>query len=218
MAYTPKVWKNNSSGNTPITAAELNRMEEGIQEALQNSGLEFITMKGSRYSNCEYAVFRQAFTNSGASDFTAPYFYILEGWAKCYQILEGGNAAEFGFSFEGLPEDVMSGLDMFYDNGYATGTWYSVLESAQLGYLDRDDYAFRQNEYANPMCKSPLVNISMGITSWGSGSLGQHFLTHCTAAGEPITGRTYFSQEDIDAEMVVRFRLKLLPISQGGVG
>lgn len=215
MAYTPKVWRDNYSGNTPITAAELNRMEEGIQEALQNSGLEFITMKGSRYSNCEYAVFRQTFTNSAASDFTAPYFYILEGWAKCIQILEDGNAAEFGFSFEGLPEDVLSGHDMFYDND---GNWYAVLENACLGYLDRDDYAFLQNESLNPNIKNPMVNISMGITSWGSGSLRNSFTTHCTAAGEPVTGRTYFSQEDIDDELVVRFRLKLMPISQGGVG
>ena len=30
MAYTPKTWVDGSAGGTPITAAELNRMEAGI--------------------------------------------------------------------------------------------------------------------------------------------------------------------------------------------
>lgn len=33
MAYTPKVWADGSGGGTPITAAELNRMETGIEDA-----------------------------------------------------------------------------------------------------------------------------------------------------------------------------------------
>lgn len=30
--FTPKTWKDGSSGGTPITAAELNRMEKGIED------------------------------------------------------------------------------------------------------------------------------------------------------------------------------------------
>lgn len=33
MAYTPKTWANGAGGGTPITAAELNRIEQGVDEA-----------------------------------------------------------------------------------------------------------------------------------------------------------------------------------------
>lgn len=33
MAYTPKVWADGQSGGTPITAAELNRIEAGVKGA-----------------------------------------------------------------------------------------------------------------------------------------------------------------------------------------
>ncbi len=37
MAYTKKTWADGSAGNTPITAAELNRMEDGIDEAVNGT-------------------------------------------------------------------------------------------------------------------------------------------------------------------------------------
>ncbi|QYC54571.1 hypothetical protein PP488_gp13 [Gordonia phage Agueybana] len=33
MAYTPKTWANGAGGGTPITAAELNRIEQGVDGA-----------------------------------------------------------------------------------------------------------------------------------------------------------------------------------------
>lgn len=33
MAFTPKTWADGAAGETPITAAELNRVEAGIEEA-----------------------------------------------------------------------------------------------------------------------------------------------------------------------------------------
>ncbi|AOE45015.1 hypothetical protein SEA_ZIRINKA_13 [Gordonia phage Zirinka] len=33
MAYTPKTWANGAGGGTPITAAELNRIEQGVDVA-----------------------------------------------------------------------------------------------------------------------------------------------------------------------------------------
>lgn len=30
MAFTPKTWKNGEDGGTPITAADLNRIEQGV--------------------------------------------------------------------------------------------------------------------------------------------------------------------------------------------
>lgn len=33
MAFTPKAWVDGTAGGTPITAAELNRIEDGIDEA-----------------------------------------------------------------------------------------------------------------------------------------------------------------------------------------
>lgn len=33
MAYEPKTWADGAAGGTPITAAELNRIESGIDEA-----------------------------------------------------------------------------------------------------------------------------------------------------------------------------------------
>lgn len=221
MAYTPKVWKDNSSGNTPITAAELNRMEEGIQGGLVKSGLEFVQMVGSRYSNCEYAVYKQSIANSEASDLAAPYFYILEGWAKCTGVSEDGSSATFGFTFNGLSSDIVSGYDMFWysgEYGNSGGIWYSVLESWELGYLDKDDYGFQINPYKNENALSALVSLHMWIESHGSGSLISEFSCSCTATAEQVTNRVFFSQEDINNKLAVRFKLKLVPIIRGGVG
>lgn len=33
MAYTPKTWANGAGGGTPITAVELNRIEQGVDGA-----------------------------------------------------------------------------------------------------------------------------------------------------------------------------------------
>lgn len=33
MAFTPKDWKDGAAGGTPITAAELNRVEQGVADA-----------------------------------------------------------------------------------------------------------------------------------------------------------------------------------------
>lgn len=33
MAYTPKTWANGAGGGTPITASELNRIEQGVDGA-----------------------------------------------------------------------------------------------------------------------------------------------------------------------------------------
>ncbi|APU92092.1 hypothetical protein SEA_BAXTERFOX_86 [Gordonia phage BaxterFox] len=33
MAYTPKTWANGAGGGTPITAPELNRIEQGVDGA-----------------------------------------------------------------------------------------------------------------------------------------------------------------------------------------
>lgn len=221
MAYTPKVWKNNSSGNTPITAAELNRMEEGIQEGLAKSGLEFVQMVGSRYSNCEYAVFKQTIANSAASDFAAPHFYILEGWAKCVGVAPDGSFADFGFTFSGLSSDITSGLDMFWDAGefgYSSGIWYSVLENWELGYMDRDDLGFMVGSYGNKNALSALVSFRMSVGSMSAGSLVSAFSCNCRATAESVTDRVFFSQDDIDRKLTARFRLKLVPIIQGGVG
>jgi hypothetical protein len=218
MAYTPKVWKDNSSGNTPITAAELNRMEEGIQGGLVKSGLEFVQMVGSRVSNCEYAVFKQSIANSAESDFTASHFYILEGWAKCIDVSEDGLSATFGFTFSGLSSDIASGYDMFWysgEHGISGGIWYSVLDSWQLGYMDDYDYGFMRNPYRNKNALSALVSLDMSITSYGSGSLISSFICSCTATAEQVDNRVFFSQEDIDNKLTVRFKLKLVPIIRG---
>lgn len=37
MSFTPKVWANDAAGNTPVTAAELARMELGIDQAYGRS-------------------------------------------------------------------------------------------------------------------------------------------------------------------------------------
>ncbi|QDM56360.1 hypothetical protein PP515_gp13 [Gordonia phage Sidious] len=38
MAYTPKTWANGAVGGTPITAAELNRIEQGVDGAHDEIG------------------------------------------------------------------------------------------------------------------------------------------------------------------------------------
>ena len=38
MAYTPKTWADGEAGGTPITAAELNRIEQGIDDAHAATG------------------------------------------------------------------------------------------------------------------------------------------------------------------------------------
>lgn len=39
MGFVPKVWKNNPVGETPVTAEEMNRIEAGINEAVNLPGL-----------------------------------------------------------------------------------------------------------------------------------------------------------------------------------
>lgn len=39
MAFTPKTWADGTAGGTPVTAAELNRMEQGIDTAVEGSGI-----------------------------------------------------------------------------------------------------------------------------------------------------------------------------------
>lgn len=42
MAYTKKVWADGSAGGTPIVAAELNRIENGVAAAVEGFGVKAI--------------------------------------------------------------------------------------------------------------------------------------------------------------------------------
>lgn len=46
MAYTPKTWEDGESGGTPITAAELNRMEQGIVDSQNEVAVTWATLSG----------------------------------------------------------------------------------------------------------------------------------------------------------------------------
>ena len=46
MAFTPKTWEDGSAGGTPITAAELNRMESGIAEGQNVASPTWATLTG----------------------------------------------------------------------------------------------------------------------------------------------------------------------------
>lgn len=45
MAFTPKTWANDAAGATPITAAELNRIEAGVEASVQVDTAQTITGK-----------------------------------------------------------------------------------------------------------------------------------------------------------------------------
>jgi hypothetical protein len=44
MAFKRKEWKDGEAGNTPVTADELNRMEQGIEDAGKTGGVEVGTI------------------------------------------------------------------------------------------------------------------------------------------------------------------------------
>lgn len=46
MAYTPTVWADGAEGETPITAARLNKMEQGIKEGQNTAAPKWDTLAG----------------------------------------------------------------------------------------------------------------------------------------------------------------------------
>ena len=129
MAYTPLVWKNSPDTSTPITAENLNRMEDGIQEALAKSSgsCSYVQSAGARYGNYYYEVYKYTVDNADSlisdAGLTNPYYYYtLEGWAKCVSISEDGLNAHFELNFQPF-EEVLDG-NSFYR--YNNGRWYAI--------------------------------------------------------------------------------------------
>lgn len=68
VSFTKKTWADGSSGGTPITASELNRMEQGIKDCADGvNGLgDSISRKADLDSNVSSAVFKAL--ESGSAD------------------------------------------------------------------------------------------------------------------------------------------------------
>lgn len=58
VSYSRKTWKDGQSGNTPVTATELNRMEKGIADAASQANTNETAIKNVRdsLSQSQYAV------------------------------------------------------------------------------------------------------------------------------------------------------------------
>ena len=73
MAYEKKMWGNKgTSGAIPISAANLNRMEDGIEEAINRVSIGVFTVNGNTTVNLGYKPrYITAISNSGTDAFSA---------------------------------------------------------------------------------------------------------------------------------------------------
>lgn len=178
MSYTPYVWKNLPDKSTPINAENLNRMEDGIQEALAKSSgsCSYVQSAGERYGNYYYEVYKYTVDNADSlisnAGLTNPYYYYeIEGWAKCTSISDDGLTANFSPVFQAISPDITTGDDFFYNSG---GDWIAIPQFLCLGIMDDDDYAFLPqksmtnaitNLYASIYCKIPAESDMSFIMS-----------------------------------------------------
>lgn len=218
MSYTPYVWKNSPDKTTPINAENLNRMEEGIQEALAKSSesCSYVQSAGERYADYYYEVYKYTVDNADSlisnAGLTNPYYYYeIEGWAKCTSISEDGFIAYFSPEFQSISPDIIDGNNLFYENN---GNWVALPQVLFLGTMDSNNYAFiKRNEI-----EDALIDLHADIKSIGSGTLGNLIKFSLLAEILPTTSPDYiFTSNDIN-NLYIYFRIKIDQVRRTSVG
>lgn len=228
MAYTPFYaggWKDFPNTTTPITAAALKHMDEGIAAAGEGAGGEiFVKTVGSQSGNYCYDIFKCNIGNAAAIEAGKGYYYILRGWCKCESIdtvYPNGTvtSATFNFDFPGIEGDIPDAMYMWYSWGtYSPGArtyWYSSLNYAHLGSVNSDGYC--ETLVSEP--RNCLAGFNMSIASTGTGALGAYFSCVAKAFLPNLAESSAFSfsTEDINS-LTMFFELRLEAVRETGKG
>lgn len=230
MAYTPFYtggWKDYPNTTTPITAAALNHIEEGIEAAAQSGGggATFITKQGGpRTKNYYIEIYKHdvAGADSLSTEYklTNPYYYYtMEGWMRM-QIL---TANAFGIHSDSVSVNAFDGIDgkdFFNQVTNPSGRWTWVPEMCLLGTCPEASVSslriFEPISYLNPrfLLSRPWATLDPQPT----GTLAGTITLNSIVISIPVTDDTLkFTYEDIDT-LSVYFRIKIDQVRRESIG
>lgn len=230
MAYTPFYtggWKDYPNTTTPITAAALNHIEEGIKAAAQSGGggTTFVSKQGGpRTENYYFEIYKHdvanATTLSNEYELTDPYYYYtIEGWMRM-QSLETN---DFGMYISSVSVNAFDGISgtAFYDHAINTsGSWIWFPEMCLLGTCpgtNTDSYrVFTPISNTDP--RFLLSRPWATLVPMASGTLAGTIFLKSGIISIPVTDDTLkFTNEDIDT-LSVYFRIKIDQVRKEGLG
>lgn len=219
MAYTPLVWKNSPDTSTPITAENLNRMEDGIETAIvkyRGTAGDNSVIGNYYYDVYEYRINAAEQIKTDPLNPTYAY-YIMEGWAKCTSISDDGLTAYFSPQFQYALTGISDSSMVFFENG---GPWISIPLFLALGTPEYNNSSgfigFRKRNH--PM--DALVNFKAEI--WAEENTietGYHDVQFTLEASVlPTTSSEFvFKQGDVN-NLYVYFQIKIDQVRQGSQG
>ena len=229
MAYTPFYtggWKDYPDTTTPITAAALNHMDEGIAAAVQSGGgATFISKQGGpRTENYYIEIYKHdvagATSLSNAYELTDPYYYYtMEGWMRMQTLDDNafGMYSDVAFvnAFDGI-----TGADFFERGTNPSGLWTWFPEMCLLGTCYEttvDSYRiFDPISYTDP--RLLLSRPWATLVPRTSGTLAGTIELHSSVISIPVTDDTLkFTNEDIDT-LSVYFRIKIDQVRKERLG
>lgn len=230
MAYTPFYtggWKDYPNTTTPITAAALNHIEEGIEAAAQSGGggATFIARQGGpRTKNYYIEIYKHdvagADSLSTEYELTNPYYYYtMEGWMRM-QTLEDNAFGMLSANVSVNAFDGINGEDFFdyYTNPSGRWTWFP--EMCLLGTCPKASVSsyriFEPILYTNPRFLLSRPWATLGPLA--SGALAGTIWLNSSVISIPVTDDTLkFTNEDIDT-LSVYFRIKIDQVRKESVG
>lgn len=230
MAYTPFYtggWKDYPNTTTPITAAALNHIEEGIQAAAQSGGggTTFISKQGGpRTENYYIEIYKHdvagATSLSNEYKLTDPYYYYtMEGWMRM-QTLDDNAFGMSSASVDVNAFDDINGTDFFERGTNPSGLWTWFPEMCLLGNCFGDTaHSYRIFEpILNTDPRFLLSRPWATLNPLTSGTLAGTLILRSSVISIPVTDDTLkFTNEDIDT-LSVYFRIKIDQVRKESLG
>ena len=228
MGYTPFYtggWKDYPNTTTPITAAALNHIDEGIAATAQSGGVTFIARQGGpRTENHYIEIYKHdvagAAPLSTEYQLTNPYYYYtMEGWMRM-QTLDDNSFGMHSDTVSVNAFDGIDGKDFFDSDTNPSGRWTWVPEICILGTCPGASASsfkiFEPIPYSNPR-----FLLSRPWAALGPQPSGTHAGTielDATVLSIPVTDDTLkFTNGDIDT-LSVYFRIKIDQVRKESVG
>ena len=218
MAYTPFYtggWKDYPDTTTPITAAALNHIDEGIEAAEQGGGgTVFVSNQGGpKTENYYIEIYKHdvadAATLSDDYQVTDPYYYYtVEGWMRMQTLDENAfgmhSATASVNSFDGI-----SGTSFYEYFSNPSGRWTWLPEMCLLGTCSDLD---SRRVFVPILSTDPRFLLSRPratLSPMTSGTLAGTIFLDSSIISIPVTDDTLkFTNEDIDS-LSVYFRIKI---------
>lgn len=228
MVYTPFYtggWKDYPNTTTPITAAALNYIDEGIAAAAQSGGVTFIARQGGpRTANYYFEIYKHNVANAASlsSEYklTDPYYYYtMEGWMRMQTL----DSNDFGMHSDTVSVNAFDGIDgkdFFDSDTNPSGRWTWVPEICILGTCPGASASsfrnFEPMQSSNPrfLLSRPWATLNPQPT----GTLAGTITLNSTVISIPVTDDTLkFTNEDIDT-LSVYFRIKIDQVRRESIG